>query len=88
MGVHSLHHAKDHLGEFFRRITRKLGKPQATTATAHKLARIVYHLLSTQQAYDESVFHRCEEDTLGRAELRLRKHAAALGLQIIPAANA
>ena len=28
--------------------TRKLGKPQAITATAHKLARIVYHLLSTK----------------------------------------
>jgi hypothetical protein len=27
-------HAKDYLGEFFRRITRKLGKPQAITATA------------------------------------------------------
>jgi transposase len=87
MGAHSLHHAKDYLGEFFRRITRKLGKPQATTATAHKLARIVYHLLSTKQAYDESVFHRCEEDTLRRAELRLRKHAAKLGFHVIPAAN-
>jgi hypothetical protein len=36
--ANSLHHAKDYLGEFFRRITRKLGKPQAITATAHKLA--------------------------------------------------
>jgi hypothetical protein len=29
MGAQSLHHAKDYLGEFFRRITRKLGRPQA-----------------------------------------------------------
>ena len=65
----------------------RLGTPKAITATAHKLARIVYHLLSTKQAYDESVFHRCEEDTLRRAELRLRKHAAKLGFQVIPAAN-
>jgi hypothetical protein len=49
MAANSLHHAKDYLGEFFRRITRKLGKPQAITATAHKLARIVYHLLSTRR---------------------------------------
>ena len=49
MAANSLHHAKDYLGEFFRRITRKLGKPQAITATAHKLARIVYHLLSTRE---------------------------------------
>jgi hypothetical protein len=46
MAANSLHRAKDYLGEFFRRITRKLGKPQAITATAHKLARIVYDLLS------------------------------------------
>jgi hypothetical protein len=57
MAADSLHHAKDYLGEFFRRITRKLGKPQAVTATAHKLARIVYHLLGTQEAYNETVFH-------------------------------
>jgi transposase len=50
-GAQSLHHAKDYLGEFFRRITRKLGKPQATIATAHKLARIVFHLLSSKEAY-------------------------------------
>jgi hypothetical protein len=87
MGAHSLHHAKDYLGEFFRRITRKLGKPQAITATAHKLARIVYHLLNTRQAYDEKAFRSCEEETLRRAELRLRKHAAKLGFQVIPAAN-
>jgi hypothetical protein len=62
MAANSLHHAKDYLGEFFRRITRKLGKPQAITAAAHKLARIVYHLLSTREAYNESVFHRCDED--------------------------
>jgi transposase len=87
MGAHSLHHAKDYLGEFFRRITRKLGKPQAITATAHKLARIIYHLLSTKEPYNESVFHKCEEETLRRAEMRLRKQAAQLGFQILPAAN-
>ena len=67
MGAQSLHHAKDYLGEFFRRITRKLGRPQAITATAHKLARIVYHLLGTKEAYNESVFHKCEADTIRRA---------------------
>jgi hypothetical protein len=81
------HNANNYLGEFFRRITRKLGKPQAITATAHKLARIVFHLLKTKEAYNESVFRKCEEETLRRAELRLRKQAAMLGFQIVPAAN-
>jgi transposase len=84
MAANSLHHAKDYLGEFFRRITRKLGKPQAITAAAHKLARIVYHLLSTKEAYNETVFHRCDEEVLRRAQFRLRRQAAQLGFQIIP----
>jgi hypothetical protein len=87
MCAQSLHHAKDYLGEFFRRITRKLGRPQAITATAHKLARIVFHLLSTKEAYTESVFHKSEEETLRRAQYRLRRQAAQLGFQIIPAEN-
>jgi len=87
MAANSLHHAKDYLGEFFRRITRKLGKPQAITATAHKLARIVYHLLGTREAYDESVFHRCDEEALKRAQFRLRRQAAQLGFQVIPLQN-
>jgi hypothetical protein len=77
MAANSLHHAKDYLGEFFRRITRKLGKPQAITATAHKLARIVYHLLSTKEAYNETVFHRCDEEALRRARFRLRTSRTA-----------
>jgi|SRR5579872_4459457 len=87
MAANSLHHAKDYLGEFFRRITRKPGKPQAITATAQKLARIVYHLLSTREAYDESVFHRCDEEALKRAQFRLRRQAAQLGFQVIPLQN-
>jgi hypothetical protein len=87
MGAQSLHHAKDYLGEFCRRITRRLGRPQAITATAHKLARIVYHLLGTKEAYNESVFQKCEADTIRRAEYRLRRQAAQLGFQVIPAEN-
>jgi transposase len=87
MAADSLHHAKDYLGEFFRRITRKLGKPQAVIATARKLARIVYHLLSTKEAYNETVFHRCDEEALRRAQFRLRRQAAQLGFQVIPPQN-
>jgi transposase len=87
MGAQSLHHAKDYLAEFFRRITRKLGRPQAITATAHKLARILFHLLSTSEAHNESVFHKSEADTIRRAEYRLRRQAAQLGFQLIPAEN-
>src|SRR5262249_8298351 len=87
LGAYSLHHANNYLGEFFRCITRKLGKPQAITATAHKLARIVFHLLRTKEPYDESVFQRCEQEVLKRAELRLHRHAARLGFNLVPIEN-
>jgi transposase len=85
LGAHSLCRAKDYFGEFFRRMRAKLGAAQATTATAHKLARVIYHLLRTKAPYTETVFHQCDEQARQRAELRLRKHAAQLGFQVIPA---
>jgi transposase len=87
LGAHALHHADNYLGEFFRRLKRKLGKPEAVTATAHKLARIVFHLLTTKEEYNESVFIKHEKEAAARAEARLRKQAVKLGFQIIPAVN-
>jgi transposase len=85
LGANSLCRAKGYFGEFFRRMRAKLGTAQAITATAHKIARILYHVLLTKQPYAETVFHQCDEQTKQRAEMRLRKLAAHLGFQIIPA---
>ena len=63
---------------------RKLGKPEAVTATAHKLARVVFHVLTAKEEYDESVFVKYEKESADRAETRLRKQAARLGFQIVP----
>jgi hypothetical protein len=49
--------------------------------------RAVYHLLSTKEPYSESVFHRCEEETLRRAELRLRRQAAQAGVSDCPSSE-
>jgi len=84
LGAHCLYHANNYLGEFFRRMRRKLGAAEAVTATAHKLARILYHVLRTKEAYNESVFLRHDQEAIKRAEDRLRKQAAKLGFQIVP----
>jgi hypothetical protein len=75
----TLYHAKNYLGDFYRKMKWRLGAPEAVTAAAHKLARIVYHLLSTKQPYDESVLVRCDRQENTRAEMRLRRQAANLG---------
>lgn len=84
LGANSLCRAKGYLGEFFRRMRSKLGTAQAITATAHKIARVLYHVLLTKEPYTETVFHRCDEHLRRRAEMRLRKQAALLGFQIVP----
>ncbi len=84
MGANSLCRAKGYFGEFFRRMRAKLGTAQAITATAHKIARILYHVLLTKEPYAETVFHHCDEQAQQRAEMRLRKQAAQLGFQLLP----
>lgn len=51
MAAQSLANSKTALGAFYRRIRSRLGPPKAITATAHKLARIFYHLWTTGDAY-------------------------------------
>jgi transposase len=84
LGANSLCRAKGYFGEFFRRMRAKLGTAQAITATAHKIARVLYHVLLTKEPYAETVFHKCDKHARQRAEMRLRKQAALLGFQIIP----
>ncbi|MBV8569114.1 MAG: IS110 family transposase [Acidobacteriaceae bacterium] len=84
LGANSLHHADNYLGEFFRRMKRKLGKPEAVTATAHKLARILFHLLTNREEYDERVLVKSDKEVSLRAANRLRKQAAALGFEVVP----
>jgi transposase len=84
IAAQTLARSKSHLGNFYRRMRARLGGPQAITATAHKLARIVYHLLTTGQRYDESVFVREDKKQAQRHEKRLRKQAKILGFQLVP----
>lgn len=87
MAANALRNSRSWLGNYYRRMKAKLGAPKAITAAAHKLARIVYHLLTTYQAYDESIFARREEQTRMRSEVILRNQAKALGFQLIPVAQ-
>jgi len=61
-----------------------------TKASAYQRRRYepkTFDLLSTREAYNESVFHRCDEEAIKRAHYRLRKQAAQLGFQVIPLQN-
>ena len=80
----SLHRSESCLGDSYRRLRYRLGPPKAITATAHKLARIVYHLVSTGQHYDDSVLAQDEHQTRIRKTRRLKSLAQALGYELLP----
>ncbi len=82
--AYALHNSKSALGDFYRRMRAKLGAPKAITAVAHKLARIIYHLVTTKQEYDESRFEGDQIRYRQRQEGKLRAKAHALGFQLIP----
>jgi len=72
------------LGAFLRRIRARLGSPKAITATAHKLAKIVYGMLKYGKEYVDVGKDYYEQQYEERARRNLEKRAAALNLQLIP----
>ena len=87
LGAQCLYHAKNYLGEYYRKMKWRLGAPQALTATAHKLPRIVFHMLITKEPYNESVLVKWDQQASMKSELRLRSQAAKLGFDLIPTAE-
>ena len=85
LSANSLWNSKSSLGDYFRRMRARHGSPKAITATAHKLARIIYHLVREQKAFDETVFAEQEQAHEARLRKRLAKQAKSLGLQLVPA---
>lgn len=84
LAAQSLHHSKSALGDFYRRMRAKLGAPKAITAAAHKLARIIFHLVTTRQEFDDSRFAADQLRYQKRQETKLRARAKAMGFELIP----
>ena len=82
----ALYRSPSALGEYFRRTRARLGTPEAVTATAHKLARIIYHIITHHVAYDDSLLDNQQRQHRKRLERRLRNQARALGFELTPQA--
>jgi transposase len=88
MAAQSLHHSKSALGDFYRRMRSKLGPPKAITAAAHKLARIIFHLVTTGQEFDDAKFAADQVRYQKRQESNLRAKAKSMGFQLVPVEQA
>lgn len=84
MAAMSLSHSDSALGAFYRRLCSRMDKPSANTATAHKLARMVYFMLTRGEDFVDLGQQRYEEQQRLRSIAALRRRAAALGFEINP----
>lgn len=84
MAANALHRSQSWLGHYYRTMRARLGAPKAITAAAHKLARIVFHLLTTRQSYDESIFRQQQTRNDQRLQQKLRIQAQKFGYQLVP----
>lgn len=86
MAAMSLSHSDSALGAFYRRLCTRMDKPRANTATAHKLARMVYFMLTRGEAFVDQGQQRYEEQQRQRSIASLKRRAAVLGFEINPMA--
>ena len=71
------------VGAFYRRMRARVGPKSAIGATAHKIARIVYHLLSHRTPYRDLPAAAYEQRAREREIAAVRKKAARLGLTLV-----
>lgn len=84
LAAQSLSRSHSALGAFYRRKRAQHGAAKANVATAHKLARIIYHMLKYRRPYVDPGETYYEQQYQERAIRRLRRKAASFGLALVP----
>jgi transposase len=84
IAAQTLARSQSALGGFYRRIRAKHGAAPAVVATAHKLARIVYHMLKYRQDYHDPGADYYEQQYRDRVVRTLTRRAAELGFRLEP----
>jgi len=83
MAAQGLSKTKSPLAQFYRRIKSRIGGKGAITATAHKLACLVYRMLKYGKEYVQQSMEQYEAKLKEQLERSLRRKAAALGYQLV-----
>ncbi len=88
MAAQGLGKTKSALAFFYRRIKSRIGGRGAITATAHKLAGLVYRMLKYGKEYVKQSMEEYERRIKQQLERSLRRKAAALGFDLVSHAAA
>ena len=89
MAAQGLVKTKSPLALFYKRIKSRIGGKGAITATAHKLASLVYRMLKYGKEYVKQSLEEYERKIKDQLERSLRRKASALGYELVakPAAQ-
>lgn len=82
LAANTLYRSETALGGFFRRMRAKLGTPKAITATAHKIAKIVYHMINTSKSYKDIGQEAYENKFKQRRLANLKRMASEMGFSL------
>ncbi len=74
----TISNSKDPLGDYYRKMRSKLGGKGAVTATAHKLARIIYTMLLNETEFNSEIIEGNQKKYIKDKILRLEKQIAKL----------
>jgi transposase len=84
LAAQGLRNSQCALGAYYRRMAARLGTGKAITATAHKLARLVYAMLTKGEDYVERSEAQYEDQMKDRTLRYLERKAATLGFRLEP----
>jgi transposase len=73
------------LGAYFRRMCARMDKPKAITAAAHKLARLIYTMLTKGEEYTDQGQDYYEERYRQRVLHQLSRRAEKMGMKLVTA---
>ena len=85
LAAQGLHHSKCALGAYYRRMAARKDAGEAITAAAHKLARLIYAMLTKGEEYVERSQQQYEDMMRKRTLTYLKRKAKNLGYQLIEA---
>lgn len=84
MAAVNLRASQSALGAYYRRLCGRMDKAKAVTACAHKLARLIYTLITRGDSYVDPGQAHYEEKYRQRVIKNLNKRAEQFGFQLIP----
>lgn len=84
MAAQGLSRSQCALGAYYRRMASRVGVGKAITATAHKLARLIFAMMTKGEEYVERSEQQYEESMQKRTLSYLKRKAKALGYRIEP----